>query len=488
MELIREDELLWVAGQSDAPLLASTQKLLKLLREKPNIRDDLLEDLEPNESLLEQPNNIVNDGSTKEKSISVTSNEDKGERIMNEKVTQEVEPTDDGEEQKTRYSNLERVENMGDLIRTAIADTRNLKHRSYERSKSSLSEVQRRHMALEQQCLRFQKLHVKNGQNEYTDNADSSNSDDDTTTEDPWVTLARTLNSLRLLTPVLLKMLLHKDCRNRDLYMGDYGKLREKREQKCWLIGEYVFDTTTVRSCKKCYFQLQEVYEFLGVHRDTEWATSTSTNTDSTRQPWQKVLDNAMEQVMDYCSSGNLSDTNSPPTPPKWTQKHPLDGFDTNIRDKLDVLTSTIDKQFGLDSDKDPDQHTKYLQCIESLHTRLKKILTKRFPGSTLSVYGSCLSDLSLGKAADVDLSLHIPYLKYAKDSFGNGEMSVAIYEKTVKTHVYQTCRSLEHRTHEFANMVPITRASCARSQGDIHNGQQSTHGQWQYWLWYLSP
>ena len=133
-------------------------------------------------------------------------------------------------------------------------------------------------------------------------------------------------------------------------------------------------------------------------------------------------------------------------------------------RQKLEKLLLIMDDKFGLRcgrSDREREEHAQYLESINKLRQHLASILEQRFPGSRLSIYGSCSSDLSLGRATDVDMNLVVPELQLAKQNYESGRLSAENYHDTVKKIVYQTVRCMQHGQHksQFCQMVPVTRA-----------------------------
>jgi hypothetical protein len=94
------------------------------------------------------------------------------------------------------------------------------------------------------------------------------------------------------------------------------------------------------------------------------------------------------------------------------------------------------------------DSHRLYRNSVQILYNRLSQILSRRFKGSHLSVYGSCLSGLSLGHSSDVDLSLYIPEAE--KLLQGKSTMDEKAFQKKMKKFVYAVygCIQDENRNH----------------------------------------
>ena len=76
-----------------------------------------------------------------------------------------------------------------------------------------------------------------------------------------------------------------------------------------------------------------------------------------------------------------------------------------------------------------------------------------------MSIYGSCLSNLSLGKDSDIDLSLWIPAADNLKKGFEDGSIESRQYEQSMKKLVYQVFRKLSNLKAEFRGLTPITKA-----------------------------
>ena len=100
-----------------------------------------------------------------------------------------------------------------------------------------------------------------------------------------------------------------------------------------------------------------------------------------------------------------------------------------------------------------------YDAAVRKLHQTISKLLKNRFPKARVSIYGSCLSKLSLGKGADVDLSLWLPEAAKLQTDFQEGRIEAGKYERQMKQFVYQVYHKLNARSNEFRGMQPITRA-----------------------------
>jgi hypothetical protein len=66
---------------------------------------------------------------------------------------------------------------------------------------------------------------------------------------------------------------------------------------------------------------------------------------------------------------------------------------------------------------------------------------------------------LSLGKGADVDLSLWLPRAEELRTDFEQGRLEASIYEKRMKTFVFQVFHKLKNFGQMFRDLQPVTRA-----------------------------
>ena len=66
-------------------------------------------------------------------------------------------------------------------------------------------------------------------------------------------------------------------------------------------------------------------------------------------------------------------------------------------------------------------EHDQYMASVHKVHAEVLRIVQSIVPDADLQLYGSCLSDLSLGKGADVDLSLRFQQAVDVKQQFESG-------------------------------------------------------------------
>ena len=134
-----------------------------------------------------------------------------------------------------------------------------------------------------------------------------------------------------------------------------------------------------------------------------------------------------------------------------------------------------LDDQFSLlvavSGGKEQKLRRKYLLSIEKLRSRIENRIRKvgyaqKFKDARLEVYGSCLSGLSLGKNADVDLSLTFFEAIDQKKQFEDGVLTANKYSKSVTDSVFQIKRKLEQsrrsgkdKGFDFTRIEAIPRA-----------------------------
>ena len=276
------------------------------------------------------------------------------------------------------------------------------------------------------------------------------------------------------------------------------GRRNRDRNAKCWLIGTKVYDQCSVRQCKLIWKNLEHIYYLLGVVSAP--TMTTITEQEQTLQSYMKIVTTNMEVLMagyqssiapcihddgDHDIKNSLNETEKAshdqhiraPSSVSWLNYHPFDDMDEYDQTKLYMSTKILDQRFELQvnndslNPKDKREKDTYLKAIYELHEQLKGMLSNRYPGSRISVYGSCLSDLSLGKNADVDFSLFIEELADTKNDYEMKKITEETYRSVTKKYVYTTCRLLErHRKQRFQNMNPVAHARVPVVKGTYVN------------------
>ena len=457
--------LLWSTGSattkedsrseaSEVPplLLASTERLLQKLAPLHN------------QHLEEDGGSQIDDDS--EEIVAVVTEDEEGDQNQTSKKVDEEGSIQTPKELK----GLTAVRPKGclaDLIIISLEDIfkfhqRGLSDNRKRRDKYKNRE-QSRLMALEDQRDRL--LQQQRG-------AQEQNLDEDALTqnqENPWLRLARTLNSLAVVTPLLQNMLHHKHRNNNSIRIGTATLNDAARKSQCWLLGGKVFDVTTTNRCKSIEALLASVYDLL---RGIE-GKGVITDEDDRKEALERTMHFVAAAASRAATDSSLKELSLEDQTPWWKPPSLLFTQLSDVQKQaLEKLLPIMDDKFGLLCDRNDSEHAEhaqYLKSINNLRQCLASILEKRFPGSRLKIYGSCLSDLSLGKAADVDINLFIPELQRAKQNYESGRLSVKYYNDTVKKIVYQTVRCIEQGQHksQFCKMVPVTRARVPVVKGE---------------------
>jgi hypothetical protein len=303
-------------------------------------------------------------------------------------------------------------------------------------------------------ALEHQQVKLLTQRSESTTSGNSEdNFKDASTTEDPaeneederesaGIRTARTINSIRALFPHLLPMLYHKRRNDKNLVIGTARWKTNRKRSMCWVLGTKVYDTTSNKLCIYAATDVQMILQtFVSAASVNKVAKDPRGAPDYWNQLWiQQILQQASLPIgnpLEMLTTGTIHNTNA-----------------------MESIAKYVDAGFLERKHSDtPLEHEIYLKAIKNVHARLTKLLTGRFPQARLSIYGSCLSDLSLGQASDVDLSLWIPEAARLKAGFEGGTISASTYERDMKRMVYAACRKLEQLPQEFRGMQPITRA-----------------------------
>jgi len=151
-----------------------------------------------------------------------------------------------------------------------------------------------------------------------------------------------------------------------------------------------------------------------------------------------------------------------------------------------------LDERFslivGVTGSRDYQIRKKYLLSIERLRSRVEERIRKGYDKTLkdahLDVYGSCLSGLSLGKNADVDLSLTFSDAIEKKSEFDSGALPAKKYSRHVTDTVYRIKRKLERPIYnrgneimEFKNMEAVARARVPVIKG-IYEDANNPHSE----------
>ena len=216
----------------------------------------------------------------------------------------------------------------------------------------------------------------------------------------------------------------------------------------------------------------------------------------SPRHPWYSLCQKRMEDtngpVQTASDTGNHNNNSQDSTPKRpvgarrnnnlqqldeWATKYHLDaqllgGIALPVQTKNNNnnnkhQNNPQERQSAQERD-DKRHQAEFRRSIKDLRRRVLYLVKQRFSDCELSVYGSCLTQLtsssttntnnSTTMSSDVDLSLHLPQLQALQQAFERGDCPASRYDKERKSMVYQVCRKLE-RYGDFVNLTPVPHA-----------------------------
>jgi hypothetical protein len=293
--------------------------------------------------------------------------------------------------------------------------------------KDRLSHNERRIKALEHQQERLQKRLINNEEE-----------DDDNSIDAAWLVLVKLLNSLSVVTPIILGLCYHERRNDESLTIQGTQISTKGNKPTCWMIGDKSFDVCKTHTRGILLRHLAMAFELLDVP-------------ESDLRPESNVWKEKLRSVMSMIVTNDLSHVGS-----ATAESQEFYACLQSHREKSKDLFQKLDVKYGFVKDKDEEKHQKYLAAIQKLHSTISESVQKVYPDAVLTIYGSCLSDLSLGKNSDVDLSLHLEESERLNKLFESGELTPASYEKEVKKTVYKVSRSLEGRRKDFRGIEPV--------------------------------
>ena len=275
----------------------------------------------------------------------------------------------------------------------------------------------------------------------------------------------KTLNSIRAIFPLLIRMFHHDQKNNHELEMnirnkeGEMnghvltlkelsGNAKNKRGQKLvWLLGDYVYDTAKTGQ----FFTLHEgLWRILQCVISDDHILRLSDLKDASDSFWATVLPKfIVDQNALRCA----------PSPNSL-----FANLSSEQQAQVCDIAKTCDERylhvFHHTNENARQARVLYQAAVDKLINNLRIVLQQRYRGSEVRVYGSCLSNLSLGKSSDVDISLHLPAFARLKHLFETGQIAADMYEREVKIHVYRTNALLvNHVSSGFRMQECVTRA-----------------------------
>ena len=310
-------------------------------------------------------------------------------------------------------------------------------------------------------------------EDEYEEEAAEEGGTQSSPREPPLTRMVRTINSLRAVTPHLLQIFHHQRRNDRHLQIGsvEYKNNRRRGGSFAWILGSQAFDYTSnkvlmnaLEDLTLCLQGLIPVETARTLVKDPMGGSP-----EFWTQSWIPAIQaRANPNIVDpWTLLTHLPDAPASPDILPTTLKE--------CDDKLEVLLGTG----SADATAAHQIQAQYDAAVRKLHQTVSKILKNRFQGARVSIYGSCLSNLSLGKGADVDLSLWLPQADTIQCNFQAGTMDATNYERQMKQFVFQVFHKLKNRNQEFAEMQPVTRARVPVVKGTylLANNPYATDG-----------
>ena len=281
---------------------------------------------------------------------------------------------------------------------------------------------------------------------------DSSNVDKEPVYyKEPSERMHLTFNTLQVILPILQPVVTHKDHNNYELKMkngpnirrvnskddANNKKTKRVRKSTVYLFFEEqgVYSTSTTKQFNSLSIEYQEIvsYMYRFYRRNKGMPYHYDVNSTS--------MDNVI-------SSNILSELfpTSIPTPQEIIAKTLMTTLDPTMMKFADEMDEKIIHPLALDR---YDMHRHHRNSIVILKNRLQKLISNVFKGAVLEVYGSCLSELSLGKSSDVDLSLFIPQMLNYQQQYKDGKIEKTKYQQHMKKTVFRLAGIFRSRSDE---------------------------------------
>lgn len=422
-----------VGDKRTAPVLSSTRQVLDLLKEQyPGKKDDQYIQEATDRMDIEDEENPFSQHERVKGSIDMILRA----LLHIESFRRETDQDDE---------NFEETDSREPPVDKKNASQEKKKNRKETRRKHR---EQQKQNALEKSRESLQKQLEREQQQEGESPIDVSCDDDDNEEEhDPLLHFFIVLNSYSLLASCLIPMSLHPSKDDKKLLIRgiQLGKGTGK-DAKCWLLGKRVFDVCKSNTLKMVRKSLDRCFRTLSGEMET---TQTRLEDPVRMERIHVMMKQLVESSNESSNKLQIDSTTKPLTELLGT---------TDFK-----ISSGVDRQLGLELEENTQEelnkHQQFQHAVNKLRDDIAKLLKEEFPDSHLSIYGSCLSDLSLGKSSDVDLSLYIETVQTFRDAFEVGEKTVKEYQRFMKNTVYAVCRKLERRTKEFDGMQPVPHA-----------------------------
>jgi DNA polymerase sigma len=247
--------------------------------------------------------------------------------------------------------------------------------------------------------------------------------------------IVKTWNSIRLLFPILFGMLNHESKDDSEFLTKKSITKMKLKSEKQWMLGEYVYDASSKKSLESLRRQMKMMLMAFLTSKETH-------NLLAKNADW-KFIDplKRLESPLGYIE----------------TFENPLKILNLNL--KQFEVAKEIDVTLKSHFSRIHKQKEAFSRSVIKVKSELESVLVSRFPGCKLQVYGSCLSDLSIGESSDVDISIYIPSLHRAKNRLFRNKIDSIAYQKIVKRFVYALYGRLCIKSDSFFNLQPVTRA-----------------------------
>eukprot|EP00934_Nitzschia_sp_Nitz4_P004296 Nitzschia sp. Nitz4//scaffold40_size135432//45669//48297//NITZ4_003237-RA/size135432-snap-gene-0.125-mRNA-1//-1//CDS//3329551198//4286//frame0 len=372
------------------------------------------------------------------------------------------------------YQSLERSDRVGNLLQSLMLDVQKSRHRKRmgkrdergAKSDRKVGQLQKQ----QEQLLNTEQKDEKADTNDATmvdesgnviandgdkDAGVAANDDEDdensTFDKEPYlVRLVRFYNSVRAVFPHIIAMLNHKRRTTRhNGLQSALGKKLKNPGKSCWMFGTQVYDIVSRKIANTTEREICAVLKSI--------LTTTLA---------MEVANDPIGSPGDFWVSSWAAAIQARAAPELLDPLVVLKGFLSDGEEiDFDHALLCEDNFFTAGSLPTPAVQKQYDTSVRTLHKRVSRILEDRFKDSRVTIYGSCLSNLSLGKGADVDLSLVTPKASQLNNDFQEGVIDARTYTSQMKTLVYQVFHKFNNKKGEFVEMeaVPYARVPVVR-------------------------
>lgn len=290
---------------------------------------------------------------------------------------------------------------------------------------------------------------------------------------------AMTFNSLRIIIALLTPALIHPQRQDYSLKMKNGPSIDrgdKKKVFKHYLFFEKAYDALKLGAMKELYRDFDRLLHDVDLSRDTV--------TERNDEDGTFTFDIAkwIKSTVDYGQSRLDRDA--------VTTRCFRDMPSNNNADVESKLHRELMRKFDRETDA---KQIALGHAIAELQRKLAAAIShKMSPDTRLTVYGSCLSGLTLEGSHDVDVSVYIPELDRLKRTFDDGKISASNYERKMRNLIYRVRDSLvRHREYgdSFINVlaVPQARVPVVKGVDRYANNPYSDSGHLHFDLCFLN-